>query len=280
MSRHDPSRLFYPITATPFQRDAFYTELPPCPALKPYIRCFWGMPEPVHTPAVDTSGPPRLVIPDACTDIIFTLDYTHNSIEGIYCAMGEDTFLADGDPESIVTSMFAIRFYAWTAALFAERPLSGSKNQVFPAEVFFPSLTRELTPMLMSVSSLSERAEIAGGYLLRRLRPDRVSSTLMNAVCDIISARGTMKIADLTASAAVSSRLLERVFDEQIGLSPKSFSSLVRYQMLWQELCLGRGGSMLDLVEKYGYYDQAHLLNDFKKRHTMTPAQALQLARR
>ena len=278
MSRLDPSRLFYPMTATPFQRDAFYTELPPCPALKPYIRCFWGMPEPVRTPAADTSRP-RLVIPDACTDIIFTLDYTHSTIDGIYCAMGEDTIFTSGSPEPTLTSMFAIRFYAWTAALFAERPLSGSKNQVYDAEVFFPSLTKALTPMLMSVSSLSERADVAGRYLLQRLRPDRMSDILMNAVCDIIISRGSMKIADLSASSAISPKRLERVFDEQIGLSPKSFSSLVRYQMLWQDLCLGQGGSTLDLVEKYGYYDQAHLLNDFKKRHTMTPAQAIRLAR-
>lgn len=278
MDWRDPSLLYHPITATPFRHSEFYTEMPPCPALQPYIRCFWGTPTPVHTPAVDIPKP-DLVIPDTCTDIIFTLDYTHSTIESIYCAMGEDAIHTGGSAESVVTSTFAIRFYAWTAALFAERPLSGSKNQIYAAEDFFPSLTRALTPMLMSVSSLSERANIAGTYLLQRFQPGRASSLLMNAVCDIIASRGARRIADLSASAAVSPKRLERVFDEQIGLSPKSFSSLVRYQMLWQELSLGRGGSMLDLVEKYGYYDQAHLLNDFKKRHTMTPAQALQLAR-
>ena len=278
MRWRDPSRLYHPVTATPFRRSAFYTELPPCPALKPYIRCFWGTPEPVRTPAVDVPKP-DLVIPDTCTDIIFTLDYTYNTMKGIYCAMGEDAIRTGGSAEPRLTSTFAIRFYAWTAALFAERPLTGSKNQIYEADVFFPSLTRALTPMLMSVTSLSERAEIAGGYLLQRFQPDRASSLLMNAVCDMIASRGSLKIADLSASAAVSPKRLERVFDDQIGLSPKSFASLVRYQMLWQELSLGRGGHMLDLVEKYGYYDQAHLLNDFKKRHTMTPAQALRLAR-
>ena len=278
MTSRDPSRLFHPITATPFQRDAFYTELPPCDALGPYIRCFWGTPEPVRTPAVDTSTP-RLVIPDACTDIIFTLDYTHHTMDGIYCAMGEDAILAGASAESTLTSTFAIRFYAWTATLFAERPLSGSKNQIYEAGDFFPSLVKALTPMLMSVTSLRERADVAGTYLLQRLQPSRVSDLLMNAVCDIIASRGSRKVADLSASAAVSPKRLERVFDEQMGLSPKSFSSLVRYQMLWQELSLGRGSNTLDLVEKYGYYDQAHLLNDFKKRHTMTPAQAIRLAR-
>ena len=38
-------------------------------------------------------------------------------------------------------------------------------------------------------------------------------------------------------------------------------------------------GNILDMVEKYGYYDQAHLLNDFKKRHSLFPEQAVRLAR-
>ena len=35
----------------------------------------------------------------------------------------------------------------------------------------------------------------------------------------------------------------------------------------------------VDMVEKYGYTDQAHLLHDFKKRHLMTPLEAMKLAR-
>ena len=279
MSRHPaPSTLYHPITALPFRRNAAYTELPPCAALMPYIRCFWGTPEPVRTADIagDKAG---LVIPDTCMDIIFTLDHTRSTVDSVFCTMGEDAMLTSSRAHSALTSTFAIRFYAWTATLFAERPFHDSKNGYQRVDDFFPALERQLTPMLMSVSSLTERAEIASRYLLRYFQPDRESSVLMNAVYDIITSRGTVKITDLTAAAAISPRRLERVFDEHMGISPKSFASLVRYQLLWQELCLGRGSCVLDLVEKYGYYDQAHLLNDFRKRHTMTPAQAIRFAR-
>ena len=279
MSRHpSPASFYHPITAQPFRHNAAYVEIPPCDALKPYIRCFWGTPEPVRTADYPSEGA-GLVIPDTCMDILFTVDETRGTLDGVFCTMSEDAVYTGSHVDTALTSTFAIRFYAWTATLFAERPFSGSKNGYQRVDDFFPALDRQLTPRLMSVSTLRERAEIATGYLLKQLNEFRCPPVLMNAADSIVRTRGTAKISDLTASQAISPKRLERVFDEHIGLSPKSFSSLVRYQLLWQELCLGRPGDPLDLVEKYGYYDQAHLLNDFRRRHSMTPAQALQLAR-
>ena len=65
-----------------------------------------------------------------------------------------------------------------------------------------------------------------------------------------------------------------------MGISPKAFSSLVRYQLLWQEMTGRPGFNILDAVEKYGYADQPHLLNDFRRRHLMNPKQALDYAKR
>lgn len=271
------SARYRPLTANPFLQNAAHTELPPCPALRPYIRCFWGTTEPIrHDGAASAPG---LVIPDTCMDIIFTLDHTRQRLYGRFCAMDESAYRPRSVTDAAVTSTFAIRFYGWTAALFAEHPLAGSKNRVFDAADFFPSLCRALSPMLLSVPSLQERAAIASRYLLLHLDWYRVNSTLMNAVDSIVTARGTLRIEELAAANAVSRKRLERLFAEFIGLSPKAFSSLVRYQLLWQELCLDRPGSMQDLVEKYGYFDQAHLLNDFRKHHSMTPAQAVRFAK-
>ena len=69
---------------------------------------------------------------------------------------------------------------------------------------------------------------------------------------------------------------MERIFAENVGVSPKTLSNLIRYQLVWQEMT-GGSTDISDLVEKYGYADQAHLLNDFRFRHGMTPARALRL---
>ena len=64
-----------------------------------------------------------------------------------------------------------------------------------------------------------------------------------------------------------------------LGVGPKRLSDLVRYQFLWQELLLDPRFQIQDAVQKYGFSDQAHLQNTFKKYHSMTPRQALIYAR-
>ena len=70
------TRLYHPITGTPFQSDETYRDVTPCAALAPYIRCFWGSEHPL--PARPHDG--GLVIPDTCMDIMFTVDYARNRL--------------------------------------------------------------------------------------------------------------------------------------------------------------------------------------------------------
>lgn len=276
----DLTRLYHPITATPFERSAVYTEISPCDALKPYIRCFWGTPEPVISTGHGESNH-GIVIPDTCMDIIFDIDYSRNTSSAVFCAIDENSYTTHSADTSVsLSSTFAIRFYAWSAVLFADETFAGSKNAIFDPDAFFPRLRAELLPMLYSVTTLSARAEIASRYIWSRLNLARANSDLMNSVADIINIRGRMRISELSAKNAVSGKRLERIFSENIGVSPKTFSSLIRYQMLWQEICSRGPKNILDMVEKYGYTDQAHLLNDFKKRHSMTPSNAIIFSRK
>ena len=36
------SKIYRPITANPFRNNIMHTEISPCPALSPYICCYWG----------------------------------------------------------------------------------------------------------------------------------------------------------------------------------------------------------------------------------------------
>ena len=262
---------YNPITSTPFAQSPAYSEIAPSEALLPFIRCFWGTADRTN---VKES---RLVIPDTCMDIIFNFDYTNNTVESFFCTIDENAYFSHNSIEAEYHSVFGIRFYAWSAVMFADNSFAGTKNKAFDIDEFFTGLKREIIPMLLCVDPLSERAAMAEKYLMKRLDLNRMNNNMMNAVYDIISARGNIRTTELAARNAVSVKQLERIFGDNMGISPKSFSSLVRYQMLWQELCFSNS-DILDMVEKYGYYDQAHLLNDFKKRHSLFPGQAVRLA--
>ncbi len=258
------AKKYRPILSTPFGREG-YLEAAPCAALAPFVRCFW---------AERQVRKDVLVIPDTCMDIIFRIDGTENG--GFFCALDENSFYsAHGGAE-----LFGVRFYAWTAHLFAERGFAGSKNRAFPTEEFFGSLGAELAPQIAYPKTFGERVFAAEKALLKRLDGIRADNNLLNATDFIIDRRGSLEISELCGHTAVSARTLERLFSSAMGVSPKAFSSLVRYQLLWQEMTTRPDFNILDAVEKYGYTDQPHLLNDFRRRHLMNPGQALDYAKK
>ncbi len=278
--------LYHPITAQPFERSASYCELAPCEALQPYIRCFWGTDgmagegaaEGAVWPASQPIQPaPRVVIPDTCMDVIFSISYTRGSLEAAFCALDEQAHLASTVHTEPGTATFGIRFYAWSAVLFAEDSLAGSKNCCFDAGQHFLCLKQKLSSLLAGLPTLAQRAQAAQDFLLGQLDAavdrQRKNSDLMNAVYFMLSTCGRETVAQTAAYAAISPRQLERIFSGGLGLSPKSLASLVRYQLMWQEIA--RSGIVsLDAVEKYGYFDEAHMINDFRRRHLCTPQQA------
>lgn len=271
------AQLYHPITGTPFQADETYREIAPCTALEPYIRCFWGSERPL--PA--RPGDAGLVIPDTCMDIIFHIDYARNRISSTFCTLDEHSYRTPASAESGgLSATFAIRFHAWTAYLFAEDKLNASANQHFPVDAFFRHIERALLPILFEETTLMGKVLAAEKALLAVLCPDKADPTVLNAVHHILRSEGRVRISDVSAGLALSTRQLERRFDAAMGLSPKALASLVRYQLLWQDMALNPRFDPLDAVARFGYTDQAHLLGDFRKRHLMSPREAIEFARK
>lgn len=263
------SSVYKPITAeSPVYREAYY-EVEPCEELKPYIRCFWGTAKPCETPNTDI-----LVIPDTCMDIIFNVDHTKNSIDSSFCAINEKAFLSSEIIHNDSVSTFAIRFYPWGAALFSDEDLCKSKNGCFDLSVHFDYIKREFEPLLFESDSLYERINLAEKILIKHKNEKRQNDHVMNSIYQMIRSNGTARIADICSYTSVSDKHLERLFNERIGISPKGLQSLIRYQLLWKDILKSKSFNALDAVDKYGYFDQAHLINDFKKHHLTTPEKA------
>lgn len=250
---------YKPLLSTPFGRGS-YRETAPCDALKPFVRCFWT--ERQATERI-------LVIPDTCMDIIFG-----TGGEAFFCVLDERSFYS----ERSGGEMFGVRFHAWTAHLFSRRDFSTSGGRAFRAEHFFDDVTA-LEREIQRALSFEERVLAAESWLLKRLGGFNVDNDLLNAVDFIIDSRGALEISELCAYTACSPRRLERLFSRTMGVSPKTLSSLVRYQLLWRDMAIGRFDP-LDAVEKFGYADQSHLINDFRRRHLMNPGQAIEYAKK
>lgn len=269
----DFHKIYKPITASPFAHDKSYMEIEPCKALKPYVRCFWGSEKPyTKDPAEELAN--KLVVPDTCMDIIFRTNFTNNKLESSFCGINDGPFISKDSFDDTLTSVFGIRLYAWSAALFSEESMQKVKNGFYDAGQYFSKIKKELEQRFFEVVDLKKRVEIAQKVLLKHLREKNQNPLIMEAVGEILRRRGNLKLLELSSLIHVSERQLERLFKEYIGVSPKQLSSLIRYQYLWSDFVFLSDFYIQDEVYRYGYTDQAHLLRDFKRFHTMNLSQA------
>lgn len=272
-------KMYQSITACPFRCNENYMEVQPSLALRPYIRCFWGTRKPRRQRKVDKISK-ELVIPDTCMDIIFNINYTENKINGHFCGINDTAFETEqkNDKEEIV-STFGIRFYAWSASLFAKESMKEVKNKAFDAGYHFERIKKEIEPLLFDVTRLDERIAIAEKVLMQELQEEKMNSIVADAVYEILKSKGSLDVLQLSKEIHISTRQLERLCNTYMGISPKKLSSLIRYQYLWNEIAFHPNFQVLDAVERFGYVDQSHLLYEFKKYHQMLPSEAKEYAK-
>lgn len=92
--------------------------------------------------------------------------------------------------------------------------------------------------------------------LLARLRP--ADGAIAAAVARIEG--GEQRIDRVAKGLGIHPRRLERAFAREVGLPPKALARIIRFQGV-----LRGTGEWAALAQACGYYDQAHLIRDFKE---------------
>mgnify|MGYP000753725044 FL=1 len=168
-----------------------------------------------------------------------------------------------------MVSTFAIRFYAWSAYAFADDSLQSTMNGYFDVGSRFEWLDKIIRPKLLKLRTLQEKASFTEQVLLKKLPNVRENAVINDTIQNILIQKGSLDIAKLAKESFVSTRQLERLFHEYVGITPKKLSNLIRYQFLWRDILCEPDFDVLSMVHKFGYTDQSHLLREFKRYHSM-----------
>jgi AraC-like DNA-binding protein len=113
--------------------------------------------------------------------------------------------------------------------------------------------------------SVSGKIELMDDWLLGQMRiTKRPHRNIDDAIHLIERHKGNISLRELEEATFTTKRTLERHFLEQVGLHPKSFSRLVRFCSMIRYLESNLNVKWQQLAEIFGYYDQSHLIHEFK----------------
>lgn len=91
--------------------------------------------------------------------------------------------------------------------------------------------------------------------------PDEID-TLYNL---IMEGRGCVPIAQQVEQFDQSPRYFRQHFIERVGINAKTLARVVRVNYLWSMIMKNSAIDFQDMIFEGGYFDQAHLIHDFKK---------------
>jgi AraC-like DNA-binding protein len=138
-----------------------------------------------------------------------------------------------------------------------------------------PAVLRDLADRLRELPGFAARCalvdQVLTGLLARHRHPPATLGLAEAAAGMIDHHGGRLGMGDLADRLGVPQRTLRRQFREAVGIPPKLYASIVRFQGVVAELHAGRPVDWLDLVHRHGYADQSHLGREFRRFAGCTP---------
>ena len=121
---------------------------------------------------------------------------------------------------------------------------------------------RDLRERLQVTPHFTERIDIAQAWLRRRMLSARSPDGIDHAARLIRRSAGGIHLAHLAERCAMEPRNFRRRFAEAVGMSPKLYSRIARFHAALE--LKGRQPTMTwtDISQRFGYFDQSHLLRD------------------
>jgi AraC-like DNA-binding protein len=129
----------------------------------------------------------------------------------------------------------------------------------------------DLREQLCAARSHSARFRILERALLEALEKRRVDARMQWAASRLST--GTERVRDVVASSGLSHRYFVSLFRDTVGMTPKLFSRVQRFQRALEAFQKPASASWARVASDSGYYDQAHLIRDFAEFAACTPSQ-------
>jgi AraC-like DNA-binding protein len=252
-----------------------YKEHLPHSSLQDYVKCFWIL-EREYTP----EDPNEEVTPDASVELILNFGASYAlQIEGQPDRKMPVAFLVGLQKKPLLfrshgtVKIVSIRFYAWGISPFLETKAQAPNDPTIKLGPEWIDLANRIEPKVQADEydgAVATVEDFLIGKLLTAafdLRQIQIAAQLLHRE------KGQFRVADLAAYCGLSTRQLQRRFQNVVGVSPKALARTIRFEEIFRRLMFDPDTSLTDLAYEFGYTDQPHFIHDFKEFANKTPGE-------
>lgn len=239
-----------------------YREFLPAKELQPFIYCYWQL----KSNKKLTEPFEYRVVADGCIDIFFEHDRPEEHFVMGYSE--QYTQFALGNEFHYV----GIRFLPSVFPQLFNVPAHMLSNRTERLDDVLPGTSSFITGRLSAAQKAGHIKAMLDRYFLG-LFSDldfKSDSRFCEAVHIILKKAGAIQV-EKDLNTGISPRQLRRLFKFYIGSAPKGFSKVVRFQKVLSGIYFPVDAKQGTTLYDAGYYDQPHLIKEFKNFYGLTP---------
>lgn len=232
-----------------------YEERAPPRDLARVVACFW---------VLDSQGEGALVLPDGSSDFIFERTGRRRAT-----AIGAMTRAIRTAPSRDV--VVGVRFQPGAAASFFETSARDLRDAAAPLGDVLGTRGRDLEARVADAAD-TNAAILALEASLRAARPRArpLDSRVQAALARIAAVPAESSVEEIAAQMHLGARQLERLFDERVGVGPKTFARTVRVQRALRVATTTRT-TLAAVAARSGYFDQSHMIREVQALAGLSP---------
>jgi AraC-like DNA-binding protein len=248
----------------------FYLEHRPHPALAPFIRKLWYARDPNavhHHQRVLPSGHAQIVI-SLARDYLTNANHLIDTLEHSPAAIFHGLFSHHQQIEAIdLSELIGIVFQPGGTLPFFPTNTSIFTNRETSLHDLWGNASEDLRDQLREAPTPALKFDLLESALLHRLarsKHQHRDPILDFTLTHLHRSPGTATIAGVARETGLSARRFSQRFHQQVGVSPKLYCRIQRFQQAVQLMHRGNDIPWAELAVTCGYYDQSHFANDFR----------------
>jgi AraC-like DNA-binding protein len=168
---------------------------------------------------------------------------------------------------------FVIVFWPGGLSRLFSMPAAVVTNQHVEGRAVLGCSVDELRSRLGEAGSFAERIRVADSYFLQSRGAHDSDSEVTAAARELLRHRGNLRMSRIADRAELSVRQFERRFVSEIGVSPKVFARVARFEAALHMKLRSPGVRWTEIAHACGYYDQMHMVHDFQRLSASSPSE-------
>lgn len=233
-----------------------YSRFVPNPLLRNLVECYWIV------EGYDTSV--QKIVPDGCSELIFHFGDAYKISDTAIPDTLQSFSIAAGQIDKPIflkptglSGVLGIKFKPLGMWKLLGCDMYLLRNQTYDLGEVLDIRIDNIVGQIRDSTTNEQRIVAVEAFLTGRLTVLKNGDELTPVIHEIEKTKGQVSIHDLSAHHKISSRKIERLFLQQVGVSAKLYARLIRFSNVYN-LLQQPALSKAEATYLSGYFDQAH----------------------